>query len=80
MRKALNVYVLATQLIFTLLVMAIAGILLGKHLDPEGSLNAILAGVGLIIGLMLDVLFIFQFMRFQARNEKASSEVDVIED
>lgn len=74
MRKALNVYVLATQLIFTLVVLAVVGVFIGRYLDPEGPLDAILAGVGLIIGLILDLIFIFQFMRFHQRNENVKYE------
>lgn len=73
MRKAIRIYVLATQLILTLALMGVIGIFVGKKYYSDNSMmTPILAGVGLIVGLFLDILFIFQFLRNEARHEKTT--------
>ena len=63
------------NLFFTLLILSVGGVLLARYLNPDyPPLQAILAGVGLIFGLILDIIFILQFLRFQKRNEDVKYE------
>jgi uncharacterized membrane-anchored protein YhcB (DUF1043 family) len=53
--------------------MGVIGIFIGKKYYSDNSMmTPILAGVGLIVGLFLDILFIFQFLRNEARHEKTT--------
>lgn len=70
MKKALKVYALASQLILTLALLPVIGIFIGRHYDKDGNLPSILAGVGLFIGLIIDIIFVLQFLRFEERNDR----------
>jgi uncharacterized membrane protein YfcA len=63
MRKAIKVYVLVTQFIFNMILGGILGAMLGKYLDPEGTSEAIYSGIGLILGLFVSMLLLYQFFR-----------------
>ncbi|WP_025725368.1 hypothetical protein [Acholeplasma granularum] len=68
MRKAIKLYALITQFILNLILGGILGAILGKNIDPDGTGEALYAGVGLIIGLFVSMILLWQFFR----NERIS--------
>lgn len=63
MRRAIKVYVLVTQFIFNMILGGILGAMLGKYQDPEGTSEALYSGIGLILGLFVSMLLLYQFFR-----------------
>lgn len=74
MRKAVHIYAFASQVILTLVVLGVAGVIIGNRIDPDGHYPALFAGIGLIIGLFLDVIFIIQYMKAEEKNEKRTQD------
>lgn len=70
MKRAVWLYALITQFIVTMIVLAIAGYLLGGHLDPNGNLDVTLAGVGLGISFFINMILIYNFMKQSERIDK----------
>lgn len=63
MKRAVRLYVLVTQFIFSMVVLGLLGAMLGKHVDPDGNGQSLYAGIGLVLALFLNMILIFQFLR-----------------
>lgn len=72
MKRAVRLYVLVTQFIFTMVLGGILGAIIGKSVDPEGTSETLYAGIGLVIGLFISMILIIQFMK----NEKLAKHDD----
>ncbi len=72
MKRAIRLYVLVTQFIFTMVLSGILGAIIGKSTDPEGTSETLYAGIGLVIGLFISMMLILQFMK----NEKLAKHDD----
>ncbi len=70
MKKAIRLYVLITQFIFTMVLGGILGAIYGKSIDPEGTSETLFAGLGLVIALFISMLLIIQFVRNERLTEK----------
>lgn len=71
MKRAIRIYVLVTQFIFNMILGGILGALLGKYLDPLGTSEALFAGIGLIIGLLVSLILLWQFFTNERINSKS---------
>lgn len=72
MRRAIKIYVLVTQFIINMILGGILGAMLGKYIDPEGISEALYAGSGLILGLLISMMLLWQFFK----NDKISEDKD----
>lgn len=72
MKRAIRIYVLVTQFILNMILGGILGAMLGKHVDPDGIKEALYAGIGLVLGLFISMLLLWQFFR----NERISQVED----
>lgn len=70
MRRAIKIYVLVTQFIFNMILGGILGAIYGKHVDPEGISESLYAGIGLVVGLFVSMILIWQFFK----NERISKD------
>lgn len=71
MKKAIRLYVLVTQFIFTMVLGGILGAVFGEKANPDGG-DSIGSGIGLIISFFISILMIWQFIR----NERLTSKDD----
>lgn len=69
MRKGLKIYVLVTQLIMTLIILGVSGILIGRRIG-DGSKASLFAGIGLIIGVFTNLIFIINFIKNEERENE----------
>lgn len=74
MRRAIKIYVLVTQFIFNMVIGGILGAMLGKHVDPHGVSEALFAGTGLVLGLFVSMLLLWQFFRSERIKEANEDE------
>lgn len=71
MRRAVRLYVLVTQFIFTTIILSICGYILGNHLEPNGTLGITLAGAGLGIAFFVNIIMIYQFMKKRGDDDES---------
>lgn len=63
MKKAVYLYVLITQFIVTTIALAIGGYFLGNYLQPDTNLGIQLAGAGIAIAFLVNIVFFYIFYR-----------------
>jgi|GEM_PF-3541720 len=78
MKKVVVLYALITQFIVTMIALALGGWWLGSYLEPETNLNIQLAGVGVGIAFMVNIilfyLFFHQYNRMEENEKKLKQQ------
>ena len=78
--KAAKTYTLATQGIFSMVVFMAIGFLIGWLINKDSVWPAILAVVGLLIGLFSFITYLLYLLKDDEKNKKNESNKDIIED
>jgi hypothetical protein len=80
MRKAIYIYALITQLIFTMIGFAVAGFFLGRHLNYDSNLDVQLLGAGLGISLIYNGIFMVRVLKDWDRKEAKAKEKEALKE
>ena len=78
--KAAKTYTLATQGIFSMVVFMAIGFLIGWLINKDSVWPAILAVVGLLIGLFSFITYLLNLLKDEEKNKKNELNKDMMED
>ena len=78
--KAAKTYTLATQGIFSMVVFMAIGFLIGWLINKDSVWPAILAVVGLLIGLFSFITYLLYLLKDEEKNKKNELNKDMMED
>jgi len=69
-KRLFMAYMMVMQFFFTVLGLALFGYWLGGKINPDSSLQLILTGLGLGVGVIFGFIVLIQFVRSEERYER----------
>jgi len=69
-KRYMMTYMMVMQFFFTVLGLALLGYWIGGKINPDSSLQLILTGIGLSVGVIFGFMVLIQFVRSEERYER----------